>query len=372
LISNMSFNEAKKETKINDELLPLSEASKISGYTPEYLNSLSRKGMLKAKKIGRNWHTTFQWLDDYLVSIGKKDKAEKSGEVFRADISGEKSVQETDQKAVSEMVNKDIEEKKFLTDKSEKLKIAGLPKKDNQGFFMKVMAGSFSALVVVPLIFIFIYTAKVFIDQRNFNLEKLALVNDSPNGIVFNENTLDGKNGKEEYSGEVRGEETSEADEQAKKSGILLASENFKANQVSLSGAVVLAAEDDNRPLEISDIKSESFVSAKKDNAGGSEEVKLVVSWKTNKLAMSEIEYSKNNGQDTKNLKEQSYGFNHAVVVTKINPRTSYTYSIKVRDHWGNEIDSGRYGVFTTSKPTSIFDVISEEINEIFGWAINR
>jgi hypothetical protein len=41
------------ETKI--KRIPLSQAAERTGYTPEYLNSLSREGILLAQKIGRNW-----------------------------------------------------------------------------------------------------------------------------------------------------------------------------------------------------------------------------------------------------------------------------------------------------------------------------
>ena len=46
--------------------ITLSEASKISGYTPEHLNLLCRKGILRGKKFGRNWHTTREWINEFL------------------------------------------------------------------------------------------------------------------------------------------------------------------------------------------------------------------------------------------------------------------------------------------------------------------
>jgi hypothetical protein len=48
-----------------ERLIPLSEAAKLAGVTPEHLNLLARKERLRAQKIGRNWFTTKKWLDDY-------------------------------------------------------------------------------------------------------------------------------------------------------------------------------------------------------------------------------------------------------------------------------------------------------------------
>lgn len=46
-------------------LIPLSEAAKIAGCTPQHLNLLAREGKLNAKKVGRNWFTKKTWLDQY-------------------------------------------------------------------------------------------------------------------------------------------------------------------------------------------------------------------------------------------------------------------------------------------------------------------
>ena len=50
------------------------KAAKLTGYAPGHLNSLVRKKKLKAEKIGRNWNTRKEWVDEFLevVSPGKK------------------------------------------------------------------------------------------------------------------------------------------------------------------------------------------------------------------------------------------------------------------------------------------------------------
>ena len=51
----------------------------ISRYTPysqEYLSLRARQGKLKAVKIGRDWMTTVNWVDDYLKKVNGKNEAD--------------------------------------------------------------------------------------------------------------------------------------------------------------------------------------------------------------------------------------------------------------------------------------------------------
>ncbi|KKS13464.1 MAG: YadA domain-containing structural protein, partial [Candidatus Yanofskybacteria bacterium GW2011_GWA1_41_6] len=52
----------KKTTKF----IPLLSAANHTPYSQEYLSLLARKGKIYAKKIGRNWYTTAEAVDDYL------------------------------------------------------------------------------------------------------------------------------------------------------------------------------------------------------------------------------------------------------------------------------------------------------------------
>ena len=47
------------------KVISLSEASKIYGYHSDYLSSLIRKGEIKGKKIGGNWFTTKEAIQEY-------------------------------------------------------------------------------------------------------------------------------------------------------------------------------------------------------------------------------------------------------------------------------------------------------------------
>lgn len=54
-------------------LISLSRAADICPYEQGYLSLLARRGELKAKKIGRNWHTTIEWLNEYLSQKRPED-----------------------------------------------------------------------------------------------------------------------------------------------------------------------------------------------------------------------------------------------------------------------------------------------------------
>ena len=50
-----------------DELISLSEAAELSGFTTRHLRYLAMNGELWAKKLGRNWFTTTQAVQEYLA-----------------------------------------------------------------------------------------------------------------------------------------------------------------------------------------------------------------------------------------------------------------------------------------------------------------
>ena len=50
-----------------DELISLSEAAELSGFTTRHLRLLATNGEIWAKKLGRNWFTTAQAVQEYLA-----------------------------------------------------------------------------------------------------------------------------------------------------------------------------------------------------------------------------------------------------------------------------------------------------------------
>lgn len=59
-----------KEPVDKEKYISLSDASKNTPYSQEYLSLLARKGKLQSKKIGRNWFTTHDAIDEYLKQQG--------------------------------------------------------------------------------------------------------------------------------------------------------------------------------------------------------------------------------------------------------------------------------------------------------------
>jgi len=52
--------------KDNFQYISLKQASEFSDYSQDYLSLRARQGKLKAVKLGRNWVTTQEWLDEYV------------------------------------------------------------------------------------------------------------------------------------------------------------------------------------------------------------------------------------------------------------------------------------------------------------------
>ncbi len=59
------------------DLITLREASKISGYNPDYLGFLIREGQLRGKKVGRNWLTTREDIKYYLQNQTVRQEVSK-------------------------------------------------------------------------------------------------------------------------------------------------------------------------------------------------------------------------------------------------------------------------------------------------------
>jgi hypothetical protein len=58
----------------DEELISLSEAAALSGLSPTHLNHLARRGLLRARKVARNWVTTRAAVEEYLGDRQKRSK----------------------------------------------------------------------------------------------------------------------------------------------------------------------------------------------------------------------------------------------------------------------------------------------------------
>ncbi len=144
-------------------------------------------------------------------------------------------------------------------------------------------------------------------------------------------------------------------------------SENFKAGEIVIGGELqFLVAEDETGPLALDNIRGEAFTEKNK------QEVKLVVTWTTNKLSQAAVRYSKGIGQTERSLKEDDFSYNHSVIISGLDPASTYLYVIDAADRYGNQLQSEPHAVFTGARTVSLFDLIAGAIGEVFGWAVSN
>ncbi len=343
------------EKQIENRLnyISLSEASRMTGYTPEHLNLMVRKKILRAEKLGRNWYTTKLWLDYFLVSNPTSRKKEIIEEKKQNEILPGKAIVITPEKIVkpSLEISQKINRENDIRENTQKEAEAEIIfKQTKERLWRKnVLRFSYSAIAGMIILFIGIPAVKYFGQEKKYSDEILTQLENysvqGPEGIVRGEEIVNENIGSENDAA--------------------LESENFRIKQISIGGDMAVAAgADENASPEIQDVHGETYLTKKQDEA------KLIVTWKTNKLALSEIEYSKNNGQNPKKMKEGNYGFNHAVLISGLELGTAYVYKIKIRDRWGNEVSTGYYAVYGGSKAVSVFELISQEFEKMFGWVV--
>ena len=59
----------KMQEEISNKYISLYEAEKYCPYSQEYLSLRARQGKFRAVKIGRNWLTTREWVEEYIAKI---------------------------------------------------------------------------------------------------------------------------------------------------------------------------------------------------------------------------------------------------------------------------------------------------------------
>jgi len=142
-------------------------------------------------------------------------------------------------------------------------------------------------------------------------------------------------------------------------------SEHYHISQISFGEGDVLAMGSSADALQVSNMHGELLTTVDQS------EMRYVITWQTNKLAQSQIEYAKN-GAASKTITEPGYGFVHSVVLSDLDPASAYTYQVTTTDQWGNQVKSDRYAMYTSQKALSVFDLITAQFSQIFGWAMKK
>lgn len=147
----------------------------------------------------------------------------------------------------------------------------------------------------------------------------------------------------------------------------VLASENFRVGQIVLGGDVgILSQGDEFTELAISDIRGETLGS-KNQNEG-----RALLTWKTSKAARSTLSYGKTGGGNEKIIEEDGFGMSHSAVLSSLDMASTYLYTVKVRDRYGNEVVSDSHAVYTGTRVVSLFELITNALQEVFGWAVKK
>jgi hypothetical protein len=120
----------------NNIFISLSQGAGYSGYSQDYLRFRIRQGKLRAKKIGRNWLTTKEWLDEYLqkvsdykthlVALKSKETEEVSEKPQEENLPPE--VSETPEVLEEPQMNEDVGALAMVAEKDE-----GAPEEIEQG-----------------------------------------------------------------------------------------------------------------------------------------------------------------------------------------------------------------------------------------------
>lgn len=144
-------------------------------------------------------------------------------------------------------------------------------------------------------------------------------------------------------------------------------SENFRVGEIAIGGeAPLVVSEADVSPLSILSVRGEAFTEKGKNGS------KLLITWETNKPAISEISYGKGVGEAEGVIRGSGYETNHSVTIPELSQASTYVYVISARDRSGNTVTSDPYAVYTGAREISLFELIAGAVGDVFGWAVKK
>jgi len=100
IYNNERYKKDETHKQVAENYIFLQEAAKHCPYSQEYLSLRARKGKLKAIKIGKNWATKKEWLEEYVFGV----------EEYKSSIYQERA--EEIKEEVKEEIKEDLKEKK--------------------------------------------------------------------------------------------------------------------------------------------------------------------------------------------------------------------------------------------------------------------
>lgn len=124
----------------------------------------------------------------------------------------------------------------------------------------------------------------------------------------------------------------------------------------------------DDLPPVIYQVQTDSALSVGKES-----NVQTIISWLTNELSTGKVYYQKGVGPVDEQAWEETaldsnYTKKHIAVITKFESGMIYRFKIVSADSGGNEATSNVFTVLTPKQKESVFQVIMNNAEDIFGW----
>jgi hypothetical protein len=133
------------------------------------------------------------------------------------------------------------------------------------------------------------------------------------------------------------------------------------------SGSEKIKTDFDTRPPDISEITTETSM----NGYGANAKSQMIVSWYTDEPATSQVEYAKGVSGDTFNMatkKDTMLTTSHVVVVSDLDPSSSYYFRVVSKDNSKNEAKSDTNSALTEQARSSIFDIVIKSFESTLGW----
>jgi hypothetical protein len=123
----------------------------------------------------------------------------------------------------------------------------------------------------------------------------------------------------------------------------------------------------DTRPPDVSNIITESTISG----YGADTVAQVIVSWDTDELATSQVEYSEGITGDSYSMstvKDSSLTTSHVVVLRDLKPSSSYYFRVVTADASANTTRSDPGSALTGFIQSSVLDTVLKSLQGAFGW----
>lgn len=146
-------------------------------------------------------------------------------------------------------------------------------------------------------------------------------------------------------------------------------SENFAMLQINLEGSATNVFDlGETELFALSNVASEIYSTKESDKS----EIRAVISCQTSKRSYVEVEYFKSGEKNKSVLKDTYLGYNHILVIPALDMDSVYRYSLSATDLNQTTIYSEQYVFYTGTGNISLIDVLSNAVQKVFGWVMER